>query len=357
MGITTSCKSPVTLVAALMALFFVLLLGSCKPKPVHIERAMYYWKNDRSSLSGKEDSTLSTLGIGKLYVKFFEVQVHPTMGNVPMAKTNLYIPYYRNEKFEVIPVVFISNEVMKSVEGGAIDTLADNIIYLVNKYASSSYLGSSENALKEIQIDCDWTPTTRANYFRLLTKIKTMTKAKISCTLRLYPYAYPDKMGIPPVDKVMLMCYNLLPPLKSRTKNSILDLEELTAYLKGAKRYPLHTDIALPVFSWMHLYRNNQFLTLINKNPEPYKALLNQPDALWSEVISDALIDQVYLRTGDQMKTEQIQVALLKKAVQTIKKHVPLNGTTTVSLFHLDEDQLNQYSYEELDYLYSGFHR
>lgn len=350
-------RGSVTLVSALTILIVLLLFGSCNPKPVHIERAMYFWKNDPYSFSDKEDSTLKNLNINKLYVKFFEVQKHPTMGNVPLAKSNFYLPYHFREQIEVIPVVFISNEVLKSINESEIDTLAGNIVFLVNKYASSNFNESSESSLQEIQIDCDWTPSTRDHYFLLLKKIKPLTNAKISCTLRLYPYAYPDKMGIPPVDKVMLMCYNLLPPLKSRTKNSILDLEELTAYLKIAKRYPIHLDIALPVFSWMHHYRNNQFKTLISKNPEPYKTLLNQPDALWSEVTKDAVIDHVYLRTGDQLKTEQIRFSLLTDAIKIIRKHVALHGNTTISLFHLDEDQLNQYTYEELDRIYSDFHR
>ena len=66
---------------------------------------------------------------------------------------------------------------------------------------------------QEIQIDCDWTKSTKDKYFYLLKKIKELSKKEISCTLRLYPYKYPEIMGVPPVDKAMLMCYNLIKPL------------------------------------------------------------------------------------------------------------------------------------------------
>ncbi|MBK7469002.1 MAG: hypothetical protein IPJ43_20660 [Saprospiraceae bacterium] len=61
--------------------------------------------------------------------------------------------------------------------------------------------------------------------FLFPTKLKSISDKEISATLRLYPYKYTDNMGVPPVDKVMLMCYNLLNPLENLKQNSILDLK------------------------------------------------------------------------------------------------------------------------------------
>lgn len=114
----------------------------------------------------------------------------------------------------------------------------------------------------EIQIDCDWTLKTKVNYFAFLNALKKISHKTISCTLRLYPFKYPEIMGTPPVDKATLMCYNLTKPLESENKNSILDNNELRSYLKNTEKYPIHLDIALPLFSMMY------------QNGRKYKALL-----------------------------------------------------------------------------------
>jgi hypothetical protein len=335
----------------------LLLIMGCTGKSKEVERAIYYWKSNNYWLTDQEDTILQKTDIRKVYVKYFEVQAHPTLGNAPMSKSNLNLNWFVSRQIERVPVVFIENRVLKNISRGALDTLADNIVFLAKKYSATYQSPNSWVEIQEMQIDCDWTPSTTENYFYLLKQIKTLSKLKISATLRLYPYAYPEKMGIPPVDKVMLMCYNLLPPLKHHDKNSILDLDELQAYLKRAKRYPIHIDIALPVFSWMHHYSNNQFKSLINKNPDAYHPVLAKTDALWSEVVTDSVIDQTYFRAGDRLKTEKIDIALLKKATQMIRKHVHTGNKITVSLFHLDEDQLNQYSHEELEAVFAAFGR
>ncbi|MEM0544143.1 hypothetical protein WFZ85_16275, partial [Flavobacterium sp. j3] len=92
-----------------------------------------------------------------------------------------------------------------------------------------------------------------------LKKLKEISKKEISCTLRLYPYKYPDKMGVPPVDKVMIMCYNLINPLENENKNSILDLAELESYLISVPKYHKHIVIAFPIYSWMQVYLNKRF--------------------------------------------------------------------------------------------------
>jgi hypothetical protein len=337
-------------------LLFMMIMG-CNSKSKEVDRAIYFWKSSQYWLTDIEDTLLERLNVQKVYVKYFEVQAHPTLGNAPMSKTSLNLSEIRNKNIEPVPVVFIENKVLKNITRGALDTLADNIVFLARKYSSTYQSPNSWSGIVELQIDCDWTPSTKDNYFYLLKQIKALSKLKISCTLRLYPYAYPEKMGVPPVDKVMLMCYNLLPPLESRDKNSILDLDELLLYLKTAKKYPIHIDIALPVFSWMHHYSNNQFKSLINKNPDAYRTVLDNPDALLSEVATDSVIDQVYFRAGDQLKTEKIDFELLQKAAQMIRKHVHTGNRITISLFHLDEDQLNQFSHEELDAVYDTFCR
>ncbi|WP_153394734.1 hypothetical protein [Chryseobacterium vaccae] len=336
-------------------LSLVLFLISCENKVESVEKAFYYWKSDSYSLSEKEKDILKNQDIKKLYVKFFEVDYSEAMGNFPVSKTSYsYYTCCNGEKagYEVIPVVYIKNIVFQKSSEKELDQLADNVNYLVDKYAQEKM---DSLQVSEIQIDCDWTESTKNNYFYFLKKLKPLSKKQISATLRLYPYKYPDKMGVPPVDKVTLMCYNLINPLEDKSKNSILDLKELESYLDGTQKYPLHLDIALPVYSWMQIYQNNRFTGIIY-NGNQLKKSLKSVKPMWYEVTKDTAMDyQTYLRIGDKIKYEEITTDKINQAIELIKKHVKFDKNITVTLFHLDENQLKNYTDEEISSFYSRF--
>jgi hypothetical protein len=237
---------------------------------------------------------------------------------------------------------------------GSIDTLADNVDFLINKYSHERF-GNAKKPT-EFQMDCDWTMKTKDNYFYFLKKLKEISKKQISCTLRLYPYKYPDKMGIPPVDKVMLMCYNLINPLENENKNSILDNRELESYLSPDNKYPKHIDIALPIYSWMQVYQNERFSNVIYTNTSAMKLVLksdNRP--LWYTVAKDTVVNDTYLRVGDKIKLEEVTPEKIKEAITQLKKNIKFDKNTTVSLFHFDEQQLKNFTNEEIVSFYTDF--
>lgn len=337
-------------------LFFALLvcslLLSCSNKAEHVERAFYYWKSERGYSVDSEGEIALNVGVKKLYVKFFEVEKNDVMGNIPVAKTSYFMPEL--DSLNLVPTVYIRNEVFKNCTNGSLDTLADNVNFLIDKY-SNDYRFSNFKKPVEYQMDCDWTPSTKDNYFYFLKKIKALSGKEISCTLRLYPYKYPDKMGVPPVDKAMLMCYNLINPLEDHSRNSIFDIDEFSAYLNTNDDYPLHLDIALPVYSWVQVYQNNHFTKVLYTNTKAIKSVLKPDKPLWYNVERDTVINNFYLRRGDKVKVEEVTTETLQKAIEQIKKHVALDKNITVSLFHLDEQQLSRYSNEELKDFYTGF--
>lgn len=334
-------------------LFGVILttLFSCSHKVENVEKSFYYWKSDEWNFSEKEDSLLKKLKVNKLYVKFFEVEHSDAMGNYPISKTNLNM--YRADSLTIVPTVYLRNSVFINASKGSLDTLANNVNFLINKYVNEKF--ERQLPVKEFQMDCDWTLKSKDNYFYFLKQLKVLSKKEISCTLRLYPYKYPDKMGVPPVDKVTLMCYNLMNPLENHTKNSILDLEEMKQYLDTDNAYPLHLDVALPTYSWMQVYQNNQFSKVIYTDVKATKKILKPVKPLWYEVTKDTVIEDTYLRIGDKIKLEELTAGNIQKAISIIKRHVKLDKNTTITLFHLDEKQLSNYSNEELSGFYSDF--
>ena len=170
----------------------------------------------------------------------------------------------------------------------------------------------------------------------------------------MYPYKYPDLMGIPPVDKVTLMCYNLNNPLENENKNSILDVEELKKYLTTKKIYPLHLDIVLPINSWMLCFQNNQFAGIL-RNQDAVKEIAEPIKPLWYRITKDTVINDIFLRVGDKIKYEDVSIGQLKEVARLLKTKFNFTGTTTISFFHLDKTSLNKYSNETLDYLYNSF--
>lgn len=343
----TVCNMKKLFLSLLVSVFFF----SCSNKAEKVERAFYYWKNNQWGLSAKEDSILDKVKIRKLYVKFFEVEHSDEMGNYPMAKTEIHIGM--RDSLSIVPTVYFQNSVFIKASKGSLDTLADNVNFLIDKYCSDKF--ERQLPVKEFQMDCDWTQKSKENYFYFLQKLKSISKKEISCTLRLYPYKYPAKMGVPPVDRATLMCYNLINPLENHDKNSILDLDELKSYLDTDEKYPLPLDVALPVYSWMQVYQNNQFTKVIYTNNKAVRKVLKPIKPLWFEVVKDTVVEETYLRIGDKIKFEEMTSEKIKKAISIIKDNVGLGKEVTVTLFHFDEQQLSNFSNEELSGFYSDF--
>lgn len=335
--------------------FCFLLLISCEKKVETVIPSFYFWKSD-SYFSGDEVALTEELNIQKLYVKYFEVDFSESLGNFPVAKTSFQTSNYCNKDklltYEIIPTVYLKNIVFKKSTKEELTKLADDVNYLIGKYTSERL---DSLAIKELQMDCDWTASTKDNYFFFLKELKKISEKTISCTLRLYPYKYPDKMGVPPVDKATLMCYNLINPLENPSRNSILDLEELKSYLDIKQKYPLHLDVALPLYSWAQIYQNNQFVKVVYTGNK-FKDNLKKIKPFWYEVTKETTINyETYLRVGDKIKYEEIDAGQVNNAISILKKKLKMDKEITVSLFHLDENQLSNYTNEEIRNFYSSF--
>jgi hypothetical protein len=359
-----------SLLLYLMVVAMAIAVASCGRKnEIKVERAFYYWKTAPHSLVEKESEVLYNIKVKKLYIKFFEVAPDPILSAIPVSKTNFKLEtnYYYNDdnpvknyqdwqrdSLTVIPTIFVLNETLKDITGDQLDSLAKNINFLIKKYYREKF-NSSFIRFEEIQIDCDWTESTSTNYFELLRKVKVVSGKQVSCTLRLYPYKYPDKMGVPPVDRVMLMCYNLLSPLEEN-KNTILDLKELESYLAGVPRYPLPIDVALPIYSWHRLYRNDKYIGTVQ--PDNYTSqFFTEISPFWFEANSECVIGSYFVKSGDKIKVESTDPELINGAIAIILKSVDIPSPVTISLFHLDESILKTHDQNTIDHYYTSFSR
>lgn len=344
----------------LLSPFFICSVYSCKTKnqPRQVTPSFYYWKS-ALSLTIFEKQKLDSLKVKTIYLKFFDVDWDETAGRpVPAAKLQT-TGSGQLKGFSVIPTVFITNECIQKIDSSQIENLAENIYSLINEIKQANGFDS----IPEIQIDCDWTATTRDKYFQLLKNLKPQTTRralwanyKLSATIRLHQIKFVAKTGIPPADRGLLMCYNMGNLKDPATRNSIVETEELKKYINNLSRYPLPLDVAFPLFNWKVLYRNNVYAGLIQSLPDAaFSSSGFSKSGNRYQVLKDTLLQGYDLHKGDMIRDEQSDIKEVLAAAGEIGKHLK-NTPLRVSLYHLDSVILSKYSTHELESIYNSLH-
>ena len=322
----------------LVLCFLVCFLVSCRrhsSKP--ITPGFYFWQT-YLSLSGSQRDYLAKIRCKKLYVKILDIGLEPgadaitPYAQLEVAKTEKF------SEFEFVRTVFITNEVFQHINGEKILWLAEKIAAFNEQLNLSLPAGAGY----EFQVDCDWTNSTRAPFFQFLEilRSKLPINVSISATIRLHQYKFPDQTGVPPVDRGMLMCYNTGNIDDAMASNSIFNLEDARKYIVGApENYPLPLDLALPVFSWTLVYRNDELWKIIPGSHEEIPlGLLEKGTFLAGH----------YLRPGDLLRRETISADLLKNAAR-LAARTDLAADATLVFFHLDSTTLRDYPVQLID--------
>jgi hypothetical protein len=327
-------------------------IGSCKYKRTARQTvpAFYYWKSV-FKLSGFEKKYLDSLGIKTIYIKFFDVGWEEA-SKQPQPKAKIIFADTSYKKYNIIPTVFITNECIQKTDSSGILYLADNIIALIKNTDSANNI----TAVKEIQIDCDWTAATKDNYFALLKRIKQSVNTSISATIRLHQVKFITKAGVPPVDKGLLMCYNMGNLKNPATQNSIIETEELKKYTSTLSLYPLPLDIALPLFGWKVLFRNNVYKGLIENLPDSIlsNTVVSKKTNRYT-LLKDTALSGYSLQKGDILRNEQSTYTEILSTAGEVNSHLK-NSAPHVVLYHLDSVILKKHSLHELENIFNSMH-
>jgi hypothetical protein len=355
---------------------FIILLTSLScnnNKKAEVERSYYFWKN-QSYLEEDERNFLKQHHIQKLYTKILDVDWNDVYGAVPVSENDLNdlnqdLNYYNSLHLNIVPVVFITNKTFERIDTSQLSLLALRIVRkclpaydsVDVKYENNRYYFPVAHLLNpsELQFDCDWTSTTSKKYFLFLEDVKKLLPdtTAVSATIRLHQFKYASKTGVPPVDRGMLMLYNLNDPKKYESINSIFDYDKANAYFTSGKKYKLSLDVVLPAFSWGLIFRNQQFYQIENNLSD---SDLNQLTFLQKEsnsfyrVKADTVFNDLFLRFGDEIKPEEISIDDLNKAVELAHKAINSNKYS-VALFDLTEKEVKKYKPDEIDKIYNSF--
>lgn len=328
-------------------LIFFWILASCKHREGRtIHSSFYYWKTV-FRLSAKERETLQQLSVHSLYVKFFDVEWNPEKAIAQPAAKSIF-QEASPEGISITPVVFITQEPLQKSTAAGLDTLAANISKLLSSMAVNNHVQLST----EVQLDCDWTTATKEAYFHLLDALKNQPffqQKILSATIRLHQLKFLSQTGVPPVNKGLLMCYNMGNLRYPQTKNSIIEEGELKKYISNLDTYPLPLDVALPIFDWYILFDGPNYKGLVRD------FLPSKEDEKKDRIVftSDTTISGYVFKKGQWLRHEQSNADVVKACAELLSKKMA-QKKLAVLLYHLDEKALTKYSLHELESFYNS---
>lgn len=278
--------------------------------------AMYYW---RTSLrfDSTERAFIRKQNIRRLYVKFFDVAVDGRQGAVPVATLKFIDPV--PEGVEVVPTVFIVENCLRDT----ISHLAEKVVTRVLKMCETNDIV----AVREVQVDCDWTLRSREKYFALLSDMRRLLKEhdmKLSATIRLHQLSQPA----PPVDYGALMVYNTADPRRLTDHNPILDIRDVEPYVKHLRGYKLPLATAYPLFSWQLLFNGTEFNRFLY-GERPVLKLNTDTIVSW--------------------RSEVEQILRAKSVVEKRRA----DASHLIILYHLDKQFISNYTNEDYEKIFS----
>ncbi len=301
----------------ILFVFLLFLVVSCNKKENH-PYTFYYWKT-KLKLDYEEKKALDKTNTPYLYTRFFDVdRVNGKFQPVAVITKD---KSFQTDQ-QIVPTVFITNQTLLGISAEEITFLAESIHHLIQKKAEEYHLKTNN----EIQIDCDWTAGTRNDYFKFLKELRRISGKEITCTLRLHQVKDKKQTGIPPVEKVYLMCYSTSSPLEKSDKNSILDVNILKSYLSKMEDYPIKKiEVALPIYSWgivtNHLGKHKLINALSKRDLEnPNFRKISDHEI---EVLKDGFYFGSYLNKGFKIKVEEISDEQLEDVISFLQKKIP----------------------------------
>lgn len=279
-------------------LFIIMLCFSCGKtleKQQDSSLSFYYWRT-HFTLDSIERVGLKELNVKKLYIRYFDVALKDNKA-IPISPVIFKdaIP-----AIVVVPVIYIKNEVVLK-EGLNTAELAIHLLDFVKQINEKNQLMTDE-----LQLDCDWTLTSKDRFFDLIKELKKLTKAKISVTIRLHQVKYASKTGVPEVDHGALMYYNM-GQIAGDTLNSIYDRNIAKKYVGSLKEYPLRLNYALPIYSWLIQSRRGQVVKLISRvrvEDVEKNIAFERISANGFVVLEEGTYFGQYFKVDDQLKVE-----------------------------------------------------
>ena len=343
---------------SLVVLLFLLFFAGCKKHvqddyPRTAYNSVYYWRTT-FDVSEAEQQFLTQHNVKRLYLRLFDVDMSKrNLGDAllpqPVAtiqfRDSAHLAQVMQIVDECVPTIFITLQALKNMEWETSEYASKICTRILNMCSYHGFL----NKVHEVQVDCDWSESTESQYFHLLDEMRYILHAQgiqLSATIRLHQL----RTSAPPVDKGVLMLYNTGSFKHPDTQNSILSYEDAKPYLKNALHYNLHLDYAFPNFGWGIWFHENAFQAILHQQDFTNDSLYEQISDTHFRVIKDHCVQEGYwLQCKDIIRKEVADMAVIEQ----LKQRLPFTEETSIIMYHLDEDNLKNYSTYETTTFYS----
>lgn len=332
--------------------------GAPEAEPLHEElNSVYYWKTVFRPDSA-DHSFMRRHDIGRIYLRMFDVTVDrfsddPEARLIPNATVlidsqEFYMIQDSLPESEFVPVVYITLDALKEAAGNE-GELASNIVTRVKNMVSYHELPNVE----ELQLDCDWTASTRKSFFALCDSVRSRIKDlalpwRLSSTIRLHQLS----LKAPPVDNGVLMVYNTGSFDDPDASNSILDARDVEPYLKYLASYPLHLDVAYPAYSWQLLFHRRRFVGLMSGIDVGDTTRFLRRGANVYEARRDIAHGGTLIRTGDVVREERSTPADVLRVKEMIESRLAGRPHSNI-IYHLDSDNLSKFPHDEIEKIFA----
>lgn len=338
-------------ITSLLTIVLLISISSCSkhtdkevPNPTN---AVYYWKTI-FRIDSPEATFLKRHNIRKIYLRLFDVDYNAQGVPIPIGTVQFKSKIPKG--IQIIPVIYIENHCLDKADG-----LAAKIVKRVLTMADTNQF-----SINELQIDYDWTNSSRASYFTLLSEIKKLLneqgKFLLSATIRLHQLSQPT----PPVDYGVLMCYNTGNLHEYQAESSILSIKDVLPFVyRRLANYTLPLCGAYPIFSWNLLFEQQQFRTILHEvdlsDTTLYRKISDRNyKVLRSHTVSipDPNSFGLMVRAGDEIKRDEVSIQTILE-VQRLLESKRHNIDRQVILFSLNSINNNKFTAHEMDQIYS----
>jgi hypothetical protein len=343
-------KAIVLSVLAASIILIVFTLPSSEPP----ERAFYYWKTHWVA-SPEVLSHLKENGIRKLYMRFFDVGWND-VGKSAYPISALEFESRVPDGIEIVPVVYLTNNVFLNIPYADVEQLAENMWTKVRKMSSDERL-----SLRQVQIDCDWSDDSRRSYFHFADILSRRLKPDgitVSSTIRLHQIKYSGRTGIPPVSRGMLMFYNFGRIEAESERSSIFNADDASRYTSFIERYPLPLDVVLPLFSWSIHSREGEVLGVFEKltaaDLDSFEGFRKLSANKYTSTRAFFFRGR-YFMAADLVVIEETTPADTLVAARLAKRGAGGKKYSTVALFDLDETYLKKFGSSSIGGVLASF--
>jgi len=322
----------------LVACFFLCGAVSCSPDPP--AAISFYFFKTTFSLTPQENELLEKLPCRKVYLRIFDVDIART-GNIEIIAP-LRLGESPNINREVVPLIFITNRTFSKLKSTS--DLYNEMQRVLNELLAQ--LKKNDVAINELQMDCDWTASTQADYFALLEYFKKeYPHLEITSTIRLHQLKTDKHLKPPPVKEGVLMCYNTGNIRDTAETNSILNFKVAQTYLPYLNNYPLKLNVAFPLFQWGVQYRHGNVINLLRELPRKeleMDTLLIPLGENRFRVKKSHYLNEQYIYKNDVVRHEAVGHYELLHLAEQIKKYKP-GPVEELVFYDLDQSILESY--------------